>query len=463
MALIPSKSHRPPYGVPNCSPYDSLWFRGGTVIGWTPTTNTHPTAFSVTHRGGYAGANFGIWADGGMRVVRHDATTAWLSIRTISGISAGSSVSCWATVTGTSNAIGIGLGNASVLLSNYAGADANGVTLFGDAADVYSGGASVESTTGTLAQNDRVRMDVNRVANTVRFYKQTGGTGSYVAMCDAVDISGLGSGVIYPVCSAEDANCVVTWDFGHGSESAPSGFIAGPVGPWGGWLLPHDEIYFGADTTRMWELSTEAGTAAPNVVSTDPVGAWHGVNYARLLSTATSSNRPEKTATGVKFDSSGGLKQINHALAVALTQPQAFTVMLRVDDVSLAAMRAGFGTSSTTLSGGQPTANVVQRGLVRSTSTTTTASFAGAVRTIVVTYDGASTANILDADGNWITAAVGTNTANLTHIFLRFAVTAGEAGISTVRVFQVATTGITETEARNWKYWAENNLEAATA
>jgi hypothetical protein len=186
------------------------------------------------------------------------------------------------------------------------------------------------------------------------------------------------------------------------------------------------------------------------------------VNYARLLSTSTSSNRPEKTANGVKFNATGGLKQLNHALSVALSQPQAFSVMIRVDDASVKAIRAGFAPSDSFLSSGQTVGTgTAQAGRIRAVDTNATAAFAGAVRTFVITCDGASNGYMLDADGNWSAATVGSGVANWTHIILRAIAT--DAGIGTVRVMQIATDAITETEARNWQYWAVNNLEAATA
>lgn len=464
MALIPSKSGRVPYGVPNYSPFDTLWYKGGSLPsgggGWTPPTDTYPTAFSPTARGG-VGTEFGVYADGGMRVVRHDATTAWLSIRTISGIASGSRVSCWATVTGTSNAIGIGLGNSSVLLSNYAGADANGVTLFGDTADVYSGGASVEATTGTLAQNDRVRMDVNRVDNTVRFYLQSGGSGAYVALCDEVDISGLGSGILYPVCSTEDANCVVTWDFGHGSETAPSGFTAGPRGNWGWWNDPAivaamTETWLASDTTRMWELAASVGAGNPDVVNNDPLGGWYGILYARLLEQSTAGQRPTYTTAGVRFNATGGTKQMADALASTFNANTPFTVLLNFDLLSGRSIRAGLGTSATALNSGVSWATGGKE--VVTTRATGTSLATADVRNdacIVLTYDGTK-AYALDSDGTWSEVLVGPSTGTITHLILR-AVTS-EATDATVYAMQILSGAVNEDQAKNLQWSARNVL-----
>lgn len=427
--------------------------------GWTPPSGTdYPTTFSPTVRGG-VGTGFGAWADGGLLVARHDSSSSWKAIRAHSGIADGEKVSCWMTVTGTSNLVGFGLGTASADVESYTGDSANGYTLFGHVADIYYNGGSVSGTTGTLAQNDRVRMDVDRVADTVQFYKQTGGTGSYDSMAAAIDISGLGTGVLYPFANVYNASGILTFDFGQGNETPGTGFTAGPTGAILGWKYPTlVDFWLASDTERMWLNAGDVGALNPNVTTVgNPIGGWYGVQYARLLSTATSANRPTLAASGVLFDASGGLKKLSCALASAITVPAAFTVCLRIDDVSVRNMLAGYGTSETTLSCGQSDSNnPKQRGAVRILGTTTQADFNAAVRTMVVTYDGAASAHILDADGNWITASVGSNTANLTHIIMRSI--GANAGVGTMRIMQIHDAEFAENDARDWQYWAENLL-----
>lgn len=427
--------------------------------GWTPPTDTYPTAFSPTARGG-VGTEFGVWADGGMRTVKHSTTTSWIGIRAITGIADGEEYEWRVVIEGSTGEQGIAIGNASADLQSYVGNDANGFVYFGHVGEIYHNGSSVH-TVATFAAGDVVHVAVSRVSDEMWIYKQTGGVGAFTEY-GPYDISALGAGTWYPIHALYNSSGQATYDFGHTEFTSQSGFARGPIGPYGGWLLPHIELYFGADTTRMWEAAASAGTAAPDVTTGDPIGAWHGVNYARLLSTSTSPNRPEKTANGVKLDATGGLKQLNHALSVALSQPQAFSVMIRVDDASVKALRAGFATSAADLSSGQAVGTgTAQAGRIRMVNTNATAAFAGAVRTFVITYDGASAGYMLDADGNWSAATVGSGVANWTHIILRAIAT--DAGIGTVRVMQIATDAITETEARNWQYWAVNNLEAATA
>lgn len=429
------------------------------VTPWTPPIGTdYPTTFSPTIRGGVGSTN-GVWADGGLLVARHDSSTNWKSIRTVSGIADGTKVSCWMTVTGTSNLIGMGLGTSSASVEDWTGSTANGYTLFGHVADIYHNGGSVSGTTGTLAQGDRVRMDVDRVADTVQFYKQTGGTGSYVSMAAALDISGLGTSTLYPFANIYNPDGILTFDFGQGNETPGTGFTAGPTGAILGWTYPTlVDFWLASDTGRMWLNAGNVGVLSPNVTTAgNPIGGWYGVQYARLLSTATSANRPTLAVGGVLFDASGGLKELSCALASAITVPAAFTVCLRIDDVSVRNMLAGYGTSSTTLSCGQSDANdPKQRGAVRILGTTTQADFNAAVRTMVVTYDGAASAHILDADGNWITASVGANTANLTHIIMRSI--GANAGVGTMRIMQIHDAEFAENDARDWQYWAENLL-----
>lgn len=428
---------------------------------WSPPeSGIWATAFSPTARGG-VGTTFGIWADGGLRVVKHDATTSWLGVRTMSGFASGEKVSCWATVTGTAQEIGLGLGNASVDLNTYSGADANGFVLFGHVPDVYHNGGSVLTTTGTLATGDRVRMDVDRVNNTVQWYKQTGGTGSYVSMGAALDISALGSGVLYPVSNGYRSTSELTWDFGQGSETPATGFIAGLLGDWGWWndsdiVSAMTETWLGSDTTRMWETSSAPGVSAPNVVNNDPVGGWYGILYQRLALQSGAGSRPTYTAGGMRFDATGGTKQMAATLASTIAAGAPFTVILRHTLVSGRSIRSGLATSSSVIFSGVSWGSGGKE--VASCRSTTTPLAAADVRTdacIVVTYDG-TTAHALDSDGTWSTITAGTATTTITHILMRAVNT--ESTVDDLKVLQILGDDVTETQARNLQWSARNVL-----
>lgn len=435
---------------------------GNSISGWlAPATPTHATAFSPTARGG-VGTTFGIWADGGLRVVRHESLLQWLGVRTMAGIASGDKVSCWATVTGTAQDIGLGLGNASVDLSTYSGADANGFVLFGHVPDVYHNGGSVLTTTGTLSQNDVVRMDVDRVNDTVQWYKQTGGTGSFVSMGAALSISVLGSGLLYPVSNGYRDTSILTWDFGQGGLTPASGFTAGPTGQWGWWAdtaiaSAMTDTWLATDTTRMWELNTQPGTAAPNVVNNDPVGAWYGVQYARVLLQATAGQRPTYTTAGMVLDASGGNKVMSVTLPSSLAQTDPFTVLICGSLTAGKPIRTGRGTANNNVVAGAFSASGINKehAIVRGTTTALAADAIRADTCIVVTFDGTN-AYALDSDGTWTTLNIGTGTGLLTHDNLR-ALTA-ESTVGTVTVRQSLSGAVTEDQARNLQWSARNVL-----
>jgi len=434
----------------------------GRFSGWEPPAPIYPTAFSPTIRDGYAGATFGIWATGSMRTVNHDATTAWLGVRTMSGISDGQKVSCWATVTGASDEVGISIGNASATMADYAGADANGFTLRGDVADVYSGGASVLATTGTLATGDRVRMDVDRSAATVQFYKQTGGTGAYVSMGAALDISSLGTGALYPIANSKNSTAELTWDFGQGSETPAAGFTAGPLGDWGWWNITSASvqgIYTSDDLTRMWTTAAAVGASAPNVASAgDPVGGWYDWEYKQALTQSTAGKRPEYQTDGILFDSTSVVKQMLgmfsrnydatcwHAYkSSVVTGTQIKSGFVVYSD--LGPQRMGFNQSATS----------VQTGSIRSTGSTDTASTVSAVGSDisgVLVYEGATAFMICD-DGSRVECTVGTNTTNTDRINIRGEVPSSGTRAERRQVMLWGTGSLSETEARNLQYWME--------
>ena len=429
--------------------------------GWSPPSGTdYPTAFSPTARGG-VGTAFGIWANGGLRVVQHESSLQWLGVRTMAGIASGDKVSCWATVTGTAQDIGLGLGNASVDLSTYSGADANGFVLFGHVPDVYHNGGSVLTTTGTLSQNDVVRMDVDRVNNTVQWYKQTGGTGTFVSMGAALSISVLGSGLLYPVSNGYRDTSVLTWDFGQGGLTPASGFTAGPTGQWGWWAdtaiaSAMNDTWLASDTTRMWELSTQPGTADPNVVNSDPVGAWYGVMYQRLALQSGAGSRPTYTAGGMRFDATGGTKSMNDPLSATIAASDPFTVLLHTKLVAGKSIRAGLGTSaSALLSGVSFGAATFEVASIRSIGTALAATAIRDDSCIVVTYDGTD-AYALDSDGIWSEIQEGVSTSTITHILLRAATS--ESTVGDVFALQILSGAVTETQAKNLQWSARNVL-----
>lgn len=428
---------------------------------WVPPSGTiYPTAFSPTARGG-VGTTFGIWADGGLRVVRHESSTTWLGVRTMAGIADGEKVSCWATVTGTAQDVGLGLGNASVDLSTYSGADANGFVLFGHVPDVYHNGASVLTTTGTLAQTDVVRMDVDRVNDTVQWYKQTGGTGSFVSMGAALSIAALGSGVLYPVSNGYRDTSILTWDFGQGGLTPAPGFTAGPTGQWGWWSESAiaslvTDTWLSTDTTRMWELSTQPGVNAPNVINADPLGAWYGVQYARLLEQSSGAYRPTYTTGGVRVDATGGTKSMNDPLASTIAASAAFTVLLHTDLISGRAIRAGLGTSAAALFSGVSFGSAGKEvAICRTDATALAATDVRSDSCVVVTYDGTD-AYALDSDGTWALIPDGASTSTITHILLRAAST--ESTVGDVFAIQILSGAVTETQARNLQWSARNVL-----
>ncbi len=423
--------------------------------GWTPPSGTdYPTTFSPTVRGG-VGTGFGAWADGGLLVARHESSSSWKAVRAHSGIADGEKVSCWMTVTGTSNLVGFGLGTASADVESYTGDSANGYTLFGHVADIYYNGGSVSGTTGTLAQNDRVRMDVDRVADTVQFYKQTGGTGSYVSMAAAIDISGLGTGVLYPFANVYNASGILTFDFGQGSETPGSGFTAGPVGEFLPWSYSMLDAWLHSDTKRMWQQSSDTGVLSPNVTTAgNPIGAWYGITYGYLRSNATASARLEYQTAGVLYDSSGATKYFPASYSRNYNAP--YYAVLRVIDMasrspafgaaeaaSLSSMRVGFAPRDTTTS---PRVNSV--------TVTTTDTAIAADKTVAISYDGTNYI-VVDGDGNVYTGAGGSGTMNTDTLMFR-ALTATPS-VGKIVYMQEGATALTQEELQNL-WWAAGQI-----
>lgn len=428
--------------------------------GWLPPADgIWPTAFSPTARGG-VGTTFGIWADAGLLRTNHDATLSWCGVRTMSGISSGQKISCTCLIEGSTAEQGMGIINSAGTLASWAGSDANGFVLFFHVDEVYHNGGSIASLTGVTI-GDRVRMDIDFDAATMQFYKQSGGSGAFVSMGSAISISALGAGPWYPVSNLYNANGQQTWDFGQTAFAVESGFTRGPVGDWGWWndsaiVSAMTETWLASDTTRMWELSTSVGTLSPDVVNNDPVGGWYGILYARLLDQATAGQRPTYTTGGMRFDATGGTKQMADALAATVAQTAPFTVLVHQTLTSGKSIRAGYGTSATAVVSGLTYFTPDNEySIVRGSGYKLPAAAVRSDACIVVTYDGTK-AYALDSDGNWVRVNVGSGTTAFSHIVAR--ATVDVSTVADLFAFQVIAGAVDETQARNLQWSARNVL-----
>lgn len=432
------------------------------VTPWTPPTDTYPTAFSPTQRGGVAGAYFGVYATGGMRTVVYDPTypsNQWRSIRAISGIADGEECEWRVVIEGATTEQGIAIGNASADLQSYVGNDANGFVYFGHVGEIYHNGSSVH-TVATFAAGDVIHVAVSRVSDEMWIYKQTGGVGAFTEY-GPYDISALGAGTWYPIHALYNSSGQSTYDFGHTEFTSQSGFPRGPVGNWGWWNDPAivaamTDTWLASDTTRMWEAAASAGTSAPDVVNNDPLGGWYGILYARLLEQSTAAQRPTYTTAGVRFNATGGTKQMADALASTFNANTPFTVLLNFDLLSGRSIRAGLGTSATALNSGVSWGTGGKE--VVTTRVTATSLATADVRNdacIVLTYDGTK-AYALDSDGTWGEVPVGTSTGTITHLVLR-AVNA-ESTNATVYAYQILSGAVNEYQAKNLQWSARNVL-----
>lgn len=421
---------------------------------WVPPSGTiYPTAFSPTARGG-VGTTFGIWADAGLLRTNHDATLSWCGVRTMAGIADGEKIAYQVTVGGSTTDTGIGLGNASALLNTYTGEDTNGLVYFASTGSIFYGGGEVK-VLQTYAPGDVITVEVDRVADTVRFKKN----GTYVGT--AYDISALGTGTLYPIDNQYRDTGSNTYDFGQTEFSITDGFTRGPLGSYGWWndaavVAAMADTWLASDTTRMWELSTAPGVTAPNVVANDPVGAWYGVMYQRLALQSGAGSRPTYTAGGMRFDATGGTKQMSATLASTIAAGAPFTVILRHALTSGRSIRSGLATSSSVIFSGVSWGSAGKE--VAQCRSTTTALAATDVRSdacLVVTYDGTS-AYALDSDGNWAQITVGSATTTITHIVMRAVNT--ESTVDDLKVLQIVGAAVTETQARNLQWSARNVL-----
>ncbi len=424
------------------------------VAPWVPpAAGIWPTAFSPTLRGN-VGSAFGIWADNGLLTVKHDASLSWCGVRTMAGIADGTKITFKVTIQGSTSEQGIGLGNTSADLNSYSGADANGLVYFGHTGSIYYNGSEVQ-TLATFAAGDVIIGEVDRVADTIRFKKN----GTYVGA--AYGIGALGTGTLYPIANQYRSTGQQTWDFGQTAFTATSGFTRGPLGNWGWWndsviVAAMTETWLGADTTRLWELSTDPGVSAPNVVNNDPLGGWYGILYARLLEQSTAAQRPTYTTSGVRFNATGGTKQMADALAATFNANTPFTVLLNFDLLSGRSIRAGLGTSATTLNSGVswgPGGKEIVT--TRATATTLAATDVRNDACIVLTYDGTK-AYALDSDGTWGEVTVGASTGTITHLILRAVNT--ESTNATVYAYQILSGAVDEAQARNLQWSARNVL-----
>ena len=74
---------------------------------------------------------------------------------------------------------------------------------------------------------------------------------------------------------------------------------------------------------------------------------------------------------------------------------------------------------------------------------------------LVVTYDGTN-AYALDSDGNWAQITVGSATTTITHILMRAVNT--ESTVDDLKVLQILSAAVTETQARDLQWSARNVL-----
>lgn len=431
-----------------------LLFGGDDVTPWTPpATGIWPTAFSPTLRGN-VGSAFGIWADNGLLTVKHDASLSWCGVRTMAGIADGTKITFKVTIQGSTSEQGIGLGNTSADLNSYSGADANGLVYFGHTGSIYYNGSEVQ-TLATFAAGDVIIGEVDRVADTIRFKKN----GTYVGA--AYGIGALGTGTLYPIANQYRSTGQQTWDFGQTEFAITSGFTRGPLGDYGWWndssvVSSMNETWLASDTTRMWELSTAPGVTAPNVVANDPVGGWYGILYNQLALQSVAGSRPTYTASGMRFDATGGTKQISATLAPTIAAGAPFTVILRHALTSGRSIRSGLATSLTVIFSGVLWGYAGKE--VAQCRTTATALAATDVRSdacLVVTYDGTN-AYALDSDGNWAQITVGSATTTITHIVMRAVNT--ESTVDDLKVLQILSAAVTETQARDLQWSARNVL-----
>lgn len=419
-----------------------------SVPGWSaPTGTDYPSRFSATLRGGLSSSAYiaGTYADGGLLTVKTAETNNWKSVRNPATISSGQKFSFQYTIQGSTKTSGVAIGNASATLESYTGSTANGYTFFHHVNQWYTNGSDVQ-TLAAVNIGSTYRVDIDRSGSgTVRIYDVTGGDW----LGAALDISALGSGVWYVQGDTYSTTDQLAFDFGQTSFTVPSGFSRGPVGGWDVQSLSGQKLQLVPnDLTRLWKLNSDS----TSVVTTagDPVGYWLSRDMALNLNQGTAASRPEYTAAGIRFENSGGLKDVRNTYVRDLTLP--FTAALLLKDVTGTGII--FASAAATGNGISPATTTKQRVGVRGTLTNLGADAAGAERFCLVTYDGTD-AFALDADGTWSQIGVGATTGNSAVALM----TAPPTSVTDCVVAGaiLLEDSVTETEARNIKWWMEQN------
>jgi len=402
-------------------------------------------------------STFGIWADGGMRTVKHDSSVNWIGIRAMSGIADGEEYEWKVTIGGTDGTQGIAIGNASADLSSYVGNNTNGFVYFGHVGELYHNGSSI-ATLSTFAAGDVIHVSVSRVTDQAWFRKQTGGTGSFTTY-GPYDISALGAGTWYPIHALYNTNGQATYDFGQSEFTSQSGFDRGPIGPWGPWNITTGTVigtYSHDDTTRMWRTSTAVGTLSPDVTAAgDPVGGWHDWEYRQAITQSTAANRLEYQTTGIVCNSTSVFKQLRGPFS--RNYDAACWHGYKSKTVTGTQVKSGFfdnATPTVQRTGFTNSATNVQTVNIRTAVTASTVSAVGSDISGVFVFDGTSAFMICD-DGSKVVCAVGTGTINTDNINFRGEIPSSGTREEIRQIMVYGTGALSETEAKNLQYWMD--------
>jgi len=416
-------------------PFRAAFSGGG---GWVPPAAIYPAIWSLTD-GGYYLQRSAVGRTLGK--VGGSAGGSWRSARASSGI-AGGKISTRFTVAGSSTNVIVGISTSSATMQDFLGQDAHGIGYLASTGDVLRNGSPIANL-GTYSATAVVQMDVDFVAKTVAFIVDGSSRGS-------VSFAAL-SGTVYPSGAVYDTG-TLTIDCGQSGFTPSSGFTAGPVGPWSGWLAPDPyDVWLHDDATGLWTDYLYSGFA--NVVGY-PVGAWRGGLDQYELANSASAARLEHQADGVLLNSTGVIKYLYATISRDPTLP--FYAAARMINVSGQTPRFNTTTAAapgTGITGISASGGTKQRGIVRGTNTQTTADFAGPDKTQVVWFDG-TLGWALDSDGVVTSMTIGAAVATIERLQIRALNT--ENAIATIKCVQFGYGVLDETIARNIKYWMDN-------
>ena len=266
---------------------NNISLTAGATYDWMDDTSSNNFAVlnplvqsaDLTFRGGNLQADFGA------------STNIWPCFGSI-GLSAGEwawTATVTANSSGTTSALVAGMSNKPGGFINYPGYTADGWGYYGDTGAIYHNGSILGYGT-TFGVGDVLGFKFEASAGTLKFYKQTAGTGEFVLQ---FTVSGLPSGTYFPSCGDGGGTRTGTIHYNFGQQPLSNTAWIGSAKALCTKNLPTGTI-------------TTSGTFSGNASTDGPFVYLNGVPTAMTINgnAVTLGNHADKLANGFKVRSS---------------------------------------------------------------------------------------------------------------------------------------------------------------